>query len=207
MNFRSTYPKRTYSGPTLGNYRGYRNQLRIDFSYKCGYSDISERFLFDTSIFHIDHFRPKAEKFYPHLENDYNNLVYASCYINRSKSDDWHGDERSDDDGTKGYLDPCNVNYNDHFYRNRRGEIIPKADSPIACYMYKRLKLYLKRFSILWMLDQIDDKLKIIEDCLTKLESSPDPSIDIMRLKSEHSDMSRIFHNHLRKLHYHIYEE
>lgn len=204
--FRERHPQRTYNGAQQNNYRKYREPLRQDFNRRCGYSDISEKYLFDTSIFHIDHFRPKAKDKFPHLKNEYYNLVYASCYVNRCKKDDWHGDETTSELNGKGYLDPCLVDYNEHFYRKGDGSIIPMDNSPVAKYMFKRLKLFLKRYSIFWMLEQFDNKLDEIEAEIDRLERQPEDSKDkIIPLKIIHSDLSRELRKHLKILHVSIY--
>ena len=56
------------------------------------------------------------------------------------------------------YIDPCDVDYNAHFYRDELGNIYPVENSDSAKYMYRKLKLYLKRYSIIWMLEQLEIK-------------------------------------------------
>lgn len=203
--FRENNPKRTYDGPRKRNYRQYRTRLREDFNRRCGYSDVSEHFLFDTSLFHIDHFRPKAQSKFPHLETEYTNLVYCSCYVNRCKKDDWHGDDKISFVEDKGYLDPCEVDYNEHFHRNDKGEILPNEESPVAKYMYKRLKLYLKRYGIFWTLERIDRKLSEIELKIDNVQVSVSNKRDIEVLKDIHYKLSSDFRNHLRLLHISVY--
>ncbi|WP_422861304.1 hypothetical protein [Flagellimonas sp. W118] len=146
--FRNVSPKRNYEGPKLKPYRKYKDHLRKDFNSKCGYTDCVDFWFGGKSNFHIDHFKPKSV--YPELELEYNNLVYSCSFVNRAKSDD---------DST--YLDPCNEDYNLHFLRDDSGNIVPKDSSDVAIYMYKKLKLYLKRYGIIWMLESL--RLRIQE--------------------------------------------
>lgn len=153
-NFRDTSPKRTYTGKELKDYKGYKDSLERDFREKCGYTDCQQIWFGGKRNFQIDHFKSKS--IYPNLETKYFNLVYSCSYINRAKSDD---------DGD--YIDPCDVDYNEHFYRDNLGNIYPSEASPSAKYMYKKLKLYLKRYSIIWMLEQLEmkmEKLRILID-------------------------------------------
>lgn len=55
------------------------------------------------------------------------------------------------------YLDPCNEDYNAHFQRDRIGTILPIT--PAAIYMHSKMKMYLCRYRLIWMLDKIEDKM------------------------------------------------
>ncbi|MDF7669985.1 hypothetical protein PT276_01985 [Orbaceae bacterium ESL0721] len=129
------------------NYRDYKSYLAKDFNNRCGYTDCLDSWFGGQRNFHIDHLLPKKK--YPHLETDYNNLVYACSYVNILKSDD---------DGD--YLDPCNEDFNLHFYRDHMGRIYAQKDCAQATYMHEKLKLYLDRYSIIWVLEQLDLKLQ-----------------------------------------------
>jgi hypothetical protein len=86
--------------------------------------------------------------------------VYSCSYVNRAKSNDLNE-----------YFDPCNVDYNKHFYRDHLGYIYPRDNSPIARYMYKSLKLYLKRYSIIWMLEALEEKMEILRDLIERTDN------------------------------------
>jgi len=144
--FRNIAPIRTYNGKELSVYRSYKESLAKDFNNRCGYTDCYDFWFGGKRNFQIDHFKPKSK--YPDKITKYSNLVYTCSYVNRAKSDD---------DGN--YMDPCDTDYNQHFYRDNLGNILPKVDSEPANYMYKKLKLYLKRYSIIWMLDQLDQRM------------------------------------------------
>lgn len=150
INFRNQSPKRTCT-KSYSNYRSYKPYLVSDFNKRCGYTDCPDLWFGGPSSFHIDHFKPSKKN--PHLKTKYSNLVYCCSYVNILKSDD-----------EAEYLDPCDVDFNDHFQRNSQGQIIPKSSSKVAKYMYRKLKLYLKRYEIIWKLDEIHkrmEKLKI----------------------------------------------
>ena len=145
----ASVPVREYDGPELNPYRLYKPYLRNDFKNKCGYSNCLDDWFGGVSTFQIDHFWPQSK--YPQLKTKYSNLIYCCSYVNRAKSND---------EGN--YLDPCDEDYNEHFYRNEKGEIMPKSSSTEAVYMYKKLKLYLKRYSIIWMLEQLEKKMELL---------------------------------------------
>jgi len=151
--FRDTCPKRSYNGNELSDYRQYKTFLATDFHGRCGYTDCSHFWFGGRINFQIDHFLPKSK--YPELTTSYSNLVYTCSYVNRAKSDD---------DGN--YIDPCNVDYNQHFYRDELGNIYPSEDSVEAKYMHKKLKLYLRRYGIIWMLDQLEQRMFKLEELI-----------------------------------------
>lgn len=154
----ASIPVRTYKGPDLKNYRDYKGHLRNDFKKKCGYTNCIDDWFGGVSTFQIDHFLPQSK--HPKLKTKYSNLIYSCSYVNRAKSND---------EGN--YLDPCNEDYNAHFSRNHQGEILPVSTSAKAVYMHKRLKLYLKRYSIIWTLEQLEQKMETLR---TLIENTND---------------------------------
>lgn len=183
FKFRNLHPVRTYTKSQLNPYGRYKSFLAADFNNRCGYTDCNDFWFGGQTTFHIDHFKPKSK--YPALEIDYSNLVYASAFVNRAKSDD---------DGE--YLDPCNVDYNDHFFRNALGEIIPVKSSVSANYMYKKLKLYLKRYGIIWLLENIKEKIDLLEIAIDKTVDETQKQ----DLKNAYYDLNREFHLYLNYL-------
>lgn len=145
INFRDTPPKRTYTGKELKDYKAYKDALENDFLERCGYTFCQQAWFGGRRNFQIDHFKPKS--IHPELETKYSNLVYSCSYVNRAKSDD-----------IGKYIDPCDVDYNEHFYRDELGNIYPVENSESAKYMYRKLKLFLKRYSIIWLLEQLEIK-------------------------------------------------
>jgi len=142
--FRNKSPKRTCT-KKKSRYNAYKEELAKDFNHRCGYTDCQDRWLLGSRNFHIDHLKPKSK--YPALENEYSNLVYCCSYVNLAKGDD----------DSLMYLDPCDIDYNEHFERDDDGTIVPKT--PEAHYMYSHLKLYLKRYSVIWILEQISQRI------------------------------------------------
>lgn len=139
-------PERTFKGKEHKTYRAYKAHLQKDFKKKCGYTNCLDDWFGGVTTFHIDHFLPQSK--YPKLKTKYSNLIYSCSYVNRAKSND-EGD----------YLDPCDADYNEHFYRNELGQIFAEPSSIEAIYMHKKLKLYLKRYSIIWMLEQLEQRM------------------------------------------------
>ncbi|EKN3982063.1 HNH endonuclease [Yersinia enterocolitica] len=173
--FRIQAPTRTCQ-KTYKIYGRYKPYLASDFYNRCGYTDCPDFWFGGTGNFHIDHFIPwKKHPTQPNLQTDYSNLVYCCSYVNILKSDD----ETS-------YLDPCNVDYNNHFFRDEFGNIQPNKSSREAMYMYKKLKLYMKRYQIIWMLENLFNKMDQVKEAI---KISPDgPQKD--ELKHAMSDLA-----------------
>jgi len=153
-NFRdkNNPPKRTCK-KTYASYRSFKPYLADDFNSRCGYTDCPDSWFGGRRTFHIDHFKPKSIN--PNLETAYSNLVYCCSYVNILKSDD-EGD----------YLDPCDVDYNEHFEREIDGSILPITNE--AKYMFKNLKLGMNRYKIIWMLDSLYIKMKKVKVLIEK---------------------------------------
>lgn len=172
--FRNKHPRRTYTGPAKTHYREYRAELAADFNNRCAYTDCSSMWWADG--FHIDHFAPRKPRLtdpaqlvnFTAREHLYTNLVYACPQVNRAKGNDWPSEDPDTPIvGERGYLDPCS-NFNDYFERTDSGGIVPK-NNPVAVYMWKRLKLYLKRYELYWRIEQIVIRLKELERLRTGL--------------------------------------
>lgn len=154
--FREKRPVRRTDFANKNRYQDYRSELREDFNTRCGYCNDHEGW--KNSFYEIDHFIPKTllnENEY----SDYKNLVFSCRYCNNSKSNKWPTNVRDKcNDGEVGFIDPCNKDYDPLFTRNSTGEIIPQTE--LGKWIHRELKLYLKRHSILWQIEKIDNILK-----------------------------------------------
>ncbi len=182
VNFRNAQPQRTCV-KSYKNYRRFKKYLSNDFKNKCGYTDCSDFWFGGPTTFHIDHFKPFSKN--PSLQTDYSNLVYCCSYVNILKSND-EGD----------YIDPCNVDFNDHFERDTNGNILPKSTSKEAIYMHKHLKLGLKRYAIIWKLDELLLRAEKVEIAIQNPQN--------VKFKNDlhiiHSKLSIIIHRYLKRL-------
>lgn len=172
--FRDKHPTRTYAGPAKTHYSQYRPELAQDFNNRCAYTDCSS--MWWAGGFHIDHFAPKKPKLtdparlqgFRDREHVYENLVYACPQVNRAKSNDWPSEDPTVSVvGDRGYFDPCS-DFNVYFERTDSGGIVPK-DNPIAIYMWRKLRLYLKRYELYWRIEQIVIRLRELERIRTTL--------------------------------------
>ncbi len=121
--------------PRYGQYRRYKDHLRQDFQYRCAYCDIHEAEWGGHRHFHVEHLRPR--KSFPWLEAEYTNLLYACDICNCYKGSDWPNDNPTPE--TRGYLDPCQYNYDQYFAVHDDGTVEGKAEA--ARYMIEALHL------------------------------------------------------------------
>ena len=172
-------PIRTYQGKELKNYRRYKPHLQKDFKKKCGYTNCLDDWFGGSITFQIDHFLPQSK--YPKLKTKYSNLIYSCSYVNRAKSND---------EGN--YLDPCDTDYNQHFFRNDKGEIVPEPNSKEAVYMHKKLKLYLKRYSVIWTLEQLEQRMYELQEIVENTNNQ--------EAKDLFYEVGRMYNNYKRYL-------
>lgn len=158
MKFREKTPIRTKSVTQREDYHKYRSTLAQDFEHRCGYC--GDRDVPRAQYFEIDHFVPK--KLDGARVTDYSNLVYACRSCNNSKRDKWPTDDKNvANDGTIGWLDPCDPEYDKQFVRTNLGKITPVTD--LGNWMYENLKLWKKHHEILWMYEQLESLSQAFE--------------------------------------------
>lgn len=166
MEFRKKTPKRRINSPEVADYHKYKDNLRDDFNRRCGYCDDHD--YFRLTDYQIDHFVPKVQ-LKTIKPTDYSNLVYSCRSCNRAKWDKWPTrNEKIANDGKKGFVDPCDEEYNKHFSRNGRGEIV--AETPLGEWMWKALNFGNPAHSVIWKLEQI---LTIITELQTIADAYP----------------------------------
>ena len=169
-------PVRSYTGEKWKTNTTNKKYLAIDFKHRCAYCDDLDDIYNGMESYSVEHFAPKAK--FPHLEYTYDNLLYSCRFCNGSKSDDWPSDSASESIvGECGYIDPCTKEYDIHLDRDENtGQIYYKTE--LGKYMYNHLKLYLKRHSIIYMVEKLNDKRKDLKASIDKdLKNGIDVSV------------------------------
>lgn len=152
-------PMRRADVKIRARYSAYKLDLRDDFNRACGYCGTSDYYSGGRSGFHIDHFAPKSR--FSSLRNEYGNLVYSCPICNIGKSDDWPTEDSSKSyHNDIGYIDPCSVDYDAHLARDVSGKIIHLT--PLGKYIHGRMKLYLKRRQLCWLIDRMESQIKAL---------------------------------------------
>ena len=163
MDLRERIPTRRSDPKSVSDYHQYKDDLREDFKCRCGYCNDHD--YFRTTDYQIDHFVPRTQMKRIEL-TDYSNLVYSCRSCNRAKSNKWPtGDENMANNGSEGFIDPCDKAFDEQFSRNERGEVIPKTQ--LGIWMWKALNFGNPVHSVVWKLERIKteiDKLQVIAD-------------------------------------------
>lgn len=177
-------PKHSYSGKKWITNKTNKKYLAIDFDHHCAYCDDKDKYGGGQLAYQVEHFAPESK--FPDLRHTYENLLYACPYCNRSKSDTWvSNDSAISVIGNKGFVSPCNDEYYKHLIRNNDGTI--SATSELGEYMRKQLKLYLKRHSIIYMLEQVDERCEQLEE---RIKEENDKGNDTTTLKTAYADVA-----------------
>lgn len=175
-------PVRSYTGECWFTNTSNKKRLAVDFENKCGYCDDHEHYSGGYRAYHVEHFAPK-EKF-KHLEFVYDNLLYSCPYCNNAKSNKWIGSNESENViGNKGFIDPCSEEYNKHLQRNTDGSIGYTTD--LGEYMYKELKLYLKRHQLIHNLEKVRVKKNQLKAKIDEIERNGEDSNDLVDVYRE----------------------
>lgn len=97
--------------PISTNYRDYKNYLRHDFWYSCGYCTLSEAETVQAE-FHIDHYEPQSSFQNPNDADVYDNLIWSCSVCNGNKSD-WVLDDELKASGYR-FLRPDLDDFSEH---------------------------------------------------------------------------------------------
>ncbi len=71
----------------------------------------------------------------------------------------------------KGYIDPCDKDFDNHFERYNNGRICPQTE--VGRYMFKQLKLGLRRHQLAWKYEQLELALNTLKDELKNFSGEP----------------------------------
>lgn len=200
MKVRDSLPQRRTvptKNPTGKNWSEHKPDLKEDFHSHCAYCGS-----FDGdrhTYFEVDHFIPKSffEKNGRISYCQYSNLVYSCKFCNNKKLSKWPS--KSEDFyhiGDKGFIDPCDIEYDKHLYRTKDGGIMWLTK--LGEWMVKEaFKFDERNFSIklLWELNQ---RRKLIMAFVEQLKVTDKNSIEYKEIKKKAEEIS---------LEYFIYNE
>ncbi|WP_445721511.1 HNH endonuclease [Flavobacterium sp.] len=123
--FRRETPSKSEKGNDYGK---HKPDLEEDFNYCCGYCGAFDGFGYTKTYFEIDHFVPKDFLIKSNSSIGfckYSNLVYSCRFCNNNKNKHWPSESEDffilDD---KGYIDPCDPEYDNNLYRTEDGAIM-----------------------------------------------------------------------------------
>jgi len=184
---RDTTPTRrktpTHS-PTDDDWTKHKSDLKEDFNSYCGYCHSYDGHR--HTYFEVDHFIPKS--FFKDLGNisltEYSNLVYSCKFCNNKKLSKWPTkSETIHNDGKIGFIDPCNPEFDTHFYRTPNGAIRWKTD--LGKWMFQEAFRFDERersIIVLWNMDRLR---KIIDALILLLEPHAETSDEYKTIKEK----------------------
>jgi mRNA-degrading endonuclease RelE of RelBE toxin-antitoxin system len=186
--------------PGENKWRKHKPDLREDFNNHCGYCHSYDGF--KHTYFEVDHFVPKSKILLYRWNislTEYSNLVYSCKFCNNKKLNNWPIKSATIyNDGIVGFVDPCDPNFDSHFYRNGFGAI--RAQTTLGKWMFREaFKFDERERSIIVLfnmnrLRQIIDALIIQLDVHLHLENEH----NLIRLKlGEYALQYYIFHKEL----------
>lgn len=168
--FREHTPKRRNIVRKVSKHGEHRKDLRLDFKNRCGYCNDIDNWRFNS--FEIDHFIPKRRNKKQFLtikeSTDYSNLVYSCKSCNNAKSNKWpSNDQNVPNINDKGFIDPCDDEYGQHFDRQATGRIIAKTK--LGIWMYNEIKLHKPQHEIIWNIEQLYILITELREVVEKL--------------------------------------
>lgn len=132
MNVRDILPERrtTLTRKPRKNWALHKDDLQVDFNNSCAYCGSYDGY--KHTYFEVDHFIPKDFIIKNKLSIslvEYSNLVYSCKFCNNNKLDKWPSQSQTVSHlNDKGFIDPCDAEYNNHLYRTSEGAILWKSD-------------------------------------------------------------------------------
>ena len=106
-------PKETTIQPTKGKYPDWKHLLAEEGFHQCVYCALHDA-TFGERNFHVEHYKPKSNRRFKHLEDDIKNLFYACPVCNVFKGDSWPRSPKKDH-SVEAYPNPSTCDYSDLF--------------------------------------------------------------------------------------------
>lgn len=176
---------------TYANYTSFKPYIRADFNKRCGYCDDLDIYHGGSRGYQIDHFKPHSIARFLALKEEYYNLIYSCPFCNRAKSNKW--------ENTDGFIDPCDVEYDNHLERNNKGQICFKTTQ--GKYIYDNLNFYLKRHELLWIIETLEKQSIQIDEYIITLGEGHPLELKILRefrnIQNKVKEYTNLFHSEI----------
>lgn len=192
MSFRRFPPERRPDDVIVvkANYSDYFDELKVDFKSRCGYCGSFDKRR--NNDFEIDHFIPQRV-LKDTKPNAYKNLVYSCKSCNRSKSGKWISDDEAPSFiNDKGFIDPCEKEYDTHFIRHSSGDIIWNSDH--GKWIYRELALFNIQHTIFWLLEDVRNSITECKRIIDTKGKTPELNDSLVALYMiEESFLDKLF--------------
>jgi uncharacterized protein (TIGR02646 family) len=171
MNVRELLPVRRIvptKSPKEGKWTEHKSDLQEDFNFHCGYCGSYDGYR--HTWFEVDHFIPKS-LFIPLGKIstvEYTNLVYSCKFCNNNKLSKWpSNDVNIPNQNDEGFIDPCDKDYDNHFFRTVDGGIMWKSD--LGKWMWKYAFKFDERDYSIKLLWELNQRRKLIDAFIIEL--------------------------------------
>lgn len=192
MNVRESLPTRRANPsrtPTGKNWSEHKPDLQEDFHFHCGYCGSYDGYR--HTYFEVDHFIPKSlfEKKMNIGYCQYNNLVYSCKFCNNNKLSKWPSkNETIPIINDEGFVDPCDIKYDEHLYRTNDGGIMWKTK--LGQWMAETAFKFNERDSSIKLLWELNQRRKLLDVFITELNKRDINSDEYKTIKKEAEKIS-----------------
>lgn len=185
--------------PNEGNWTVHKPDLREDFHEHCGYCGSYDGFR--HTWFEVDHFIPKSFLLLTgNISNvEYSNLVYSCKFCNNKKLSKWPSkSETVFHINNEGFVDPCDVDFDNHLHRANDGSIM--WSTPLGKWMVTEAFRFDERQDSIKVLWNLNETRKVIDSLIELMSQEVEGSqeYDIIKSKAEEYSLKYyIFHKEL----------
>jgi uncharacterized protein (TIGR02646 family) len=173
MKVRDKLPKRRpepTKSPKEGKWAKHKPDLREDFHSHCGYCGSYDGYR--HTWYEVDHFIPKSFLEGKISDVEYSNLVYSCKFCNNKKLAKWPTKDISiPNSNNKGFVDPCDEDYDSHLYRTSDGGIMWRTD--LGKWMWETAFKFDERnyaLKLLWEVNNIRKLVLAYAEAMAKID-------------------------------------
>ncbi len=202
MNVRDIRPQRRTNPsktPTGKNWSEHKPDLQEDFNAHCGYCGSFDGYR--HTYFEVDHFIPKSLF---EIQNNigycqYDNLVYSCKFCNNKKLAKWpSNDENVAVVNDEGFIDPCDIQYDDHLYRTADGGIMWK--SKLGEWMAVTAFNFDQRSNSIKLLWELNQRRKLLDAFIVELNKRDINSEEYKSIKMQAEKISFEYYTYDKEL-------
>lgn len=173
--------------PKEGNWTKHKPDLREDFHSHCGYCGSYDGYR--HTWYEVDHFIPKSLLEGKISDVEYSNLVYSCKFCNNKKLAKWPTEDISIPNANdKGFVDPCDKNYDTHLYRTDDGGIMWSTD--LGKWMWEKAFKFDERNYALRLLWELNERRKLLDIFIIELNKREENSNEYNEIKSKAEKLS-----------------
>lgn len=202
MNVRDILPARRPNptlNPTGRNWSQHKPDLQQDFHFHCAYCGSYDGYR--HTYFEVDHFIPKSLFEINGVIGycQYDNLVYSCKFCNNNKLSKWpSGDENIAVINDEGFIDPCDLTFDNHLYRTIDGGIMWKTS--LGKWMSETAFKFDERDYSIKLLWELNQRRKLLDVFVAELSKKVEGSDEYIEIKREAEKISFEYYTYDKEL-------